>query len=86
MRPMICNVGWVEQIVRFLLGLPTVAAYFYVRHYSARWSLVLLAIGITLLITALARRCPMHYALGTSTVRKRAPEIMPALETPDTSL
>jgi hypothetical protein len=82
---MICNVGWVEQIVRVLLGLPTVAAYFYTRHFSPHWSLVLLAIGITLLATALARRCPMHYALGTSTVRKRAP-MVGTLETPDTPI
>jgi hypothetical protein len=71
-----CNVGWVEQIVRLLIGLPIAGAYFYLRHFSLLGSVVALAIGISLMITAIFRRCPVHHILGTSTMR-RSPEMAP---------
>ena len=74
-----CNVGWVEQVVRLLLGLPTAGSYFYVRHYSVVWSVALLILGVTFLITAIFRRCPIHHVLGTST----APRPAELVQTPD---
>jgi hypothetical protein len=75
-----CNVGWLEQVVRLLLGVPTCAAYFYVRHFSPRLSFILLGMGLTLLVTAILRRCPMHHVLGTSTARRPALEPAQATE------
>jgi hypothetical protein len=65
---MTANVGWVERVVRILVGLPMAVSFLYVRHYYPGWSFVLLGGGIALL---------MHYCLGTSTVKR------PALTNPE---
>jgi len=74
-----CNVGWLEQVVRLMIGVPTAGAYFYVRHFSFIWSIVLLVIGVSLLVTAIFRRCPIHHILGTST----APRPPALVQSPD---
>lgn len=69
-----CNVGWVERTVRFLLGLPIVVGYFYVRHFSAVFSYFLLLSGTMLLLTATAGWCPVHKLMQVLTAKRLAPE------------
>jgi len=72
-----CNVGWVEQVVRFLIGLPTAVSYLYVRHFHPLLSVVLLCTGAALILTAIFARCPVHHVLGTSSL-PRSDEMLPA--------
>jgi len=81
-----CNIGWVEQIVRLLIGLPTAGAYFYVRHFSLLWAVALLVIGVSLMVTAIFRRCPIHHVLGTSTLRQPPADLVPAIENSESPL
>jgi hypothetical protein len=48
------SAGWVEQVVRFLIGLPIATAYFYARHFDMTWAYAFLAAGLILLIAGLA--------------------------------
>ena len=52
------NPGWIERTVRFLIGLPTATAYFYVRHFSMDWAYAYLGFGLVILITGLLGQDP----------------------------
>ena len=55
------NPGWVERTVRFLIGLPTATAYFYVRHFSMDGAYTFLGLGMLILFTGLLGQGPTGF-------------------------
>lgn len=77
MAPMKCNVGWIDRVVRLLVGLPIAVSYLYIRHFSVGWARAALVLGVWLLITAAFRWCPLSALFGFSTLRQDNLEPLP---------
>lgn len=58
------NVGGLDRIVRIVVGVVALAAFFFVGDAAWRW---LLLIGIVPLATGLMAWCPLYAMLGLST-------------------
>ena len=58
------NVGGLDRIVRIVVGVVALAAFFFVGDAAWRW---LLLIGIVPLATGLMGWCPLYTMLGLST-------------------
>jgi hypothetical protein len=46
------NGGFIERLVRFLIGLPMATAYAYVRHFDITWAYGLLVMGGAVMATS----------------------------------
>ena len=57
------NVGSVDRIIRIVLGLALLGAFFMFPESSWRWAFL---IGIVPLVTALMGSCPIYSVLGLS--------------------
>jgi len=66
---------WLMSTVRFLIGLPTATAYFYVRHFSTDWACAFLALGLAIMVTGLLGH-------DSKAVRKHAAERMELAPSP----
>lgn len=62
------NVGTIDRIVRIVVGLALLAAFFLSPESSLRW---LYLIGIVPLATGLFSTCPLYSILGISTCPAR---------------
>lgn len=60
------NVHKVERVLRVVLGVALLAAYFALPDMSYRWALL---IGVVPLATGLLGNCPLYSVLGISTCR-----------------
>jgi hypothetical protein len=58
------NVGSIDRIIRIVLGVALLIAFFAMPEASYRW---LLLIGIVPLATALMGSCPLYSIFGIST-------------------
>ena len=69
------NVGNVDRVVRFLVGVALIVAVF-VPQFSGlfegwgNWRYVVGAVGIVLLATSIFRICPLYSILGINTGAK----------------
>ncbi len=61
-----CNVGKTDQIVRFLLGVLLLLAYF-LGWVNGSAGTVALIVGIIFVVTAAIRFCPLYRLFGLST-------------------
>ena len=59
-----CNIGKVDQILRFIGGLIVVVAGIIFDSY---WGII----GVVLIATALFRWCPLYIPLKISTLKKK---------------
>ncbi|WP_293177674.1 YgaP family membrane protein [Oceanithermus sp.] len=64
-----CNVGKADQIVRFLLGVLLLLAYF-LGWVNGSAGVVALIVGIVFVVTAAVRFCPLYRLFGLSTCDK----------------
>jgi len=63
------NVGWADRLIRVLV-LPT-AIVLHVLGVTPLWLSVTLGIvGVVLLVTGLAGKCPIYRGIGVSTTKK----------------
>lgn len=60
------NVGNADRIVRIVLGIVLIAAYFLFPG-QAWWAVVGLVVGVVALATGLMSSCPLYSLLGIST-------------------
>ena len=67
-RMMRANVGFVDRVVRIVLGLAILSLWFALEGPSRWWALV----GLVPLSTALLGWCPAYGVFGLSTCRKGA--------------
>lgn len=58
------NVGGMDRILRIVIGLALLAAFFYFPASSYRW---LFLVGIIPLATGLMSTCPLYRLFGVST-------------------
>jgi drug/metabolite transporter (DMT)-like permease len=58
------NVGGIDRVLRIVVGLALLAAFFALPEMTGRW---LLLIGIVPLATGLMSSCPLYSVLGVST-------------------
>ena len=58
------NVGGLDRIVRIVVGVVALAAFFFVGDAAWRW---LLLLGVVPLATGLMGTCPLYSMLGLST-------------------
>ena len=65
-----CNVGTVDRITRGLLGIVIGSGGLMLQAPLIRWPMI--AVGATLLLTAVFAWCPLYYANGISTQSKSA--------------
>ncbi len=61
-----CNVGNTDQIIRFLLGVLLLLAYF-LGWVGGSAGTVALIVGIIFVVTAAIRFCPLYRLFGLST-------------------
>ncbi|HKK13069.1 MAG TPA: DUF2892 domain-containing protein [Gammaproteobacteria bacterium] len=61
-----CNVGGIDRAARTVIGVALLVVWGVV-PLSALWSTVVLVVGAILLITALARTCPLNALFGINT-------------------
>ncbi|MGA7800534.1 MAG: DUF2892 domain-containing protein [Gammaproteobacteria bacterium] len=61
-----CNVGGADRMARLIVGVVLLVAGFVV-PMGATWQTVVFVIGAILLITALARFCPLNRLFGINT-------------------
>ena len=61
---MIRNVGGIDRILRIVVGLALIAAFFLHPTASYRW---LYLIGVVPLLTGLMKTCPAYSLLGINT-------------------
>ena len=60
------NVGSFDRVLRIVVGLALLVAFFLMPEASYRWALL---IGIVPLITGLVGSCPLYSLIGISTCR-----------------
>jgi hypothetical protein len=58
------NVGGIDRLLRIIVGLALIAAFFLTTGGPLHW---LLLIGIVPLVTGLMRSCPLYSILGMNT-------------------
>jgi drug/metabolite transporter (DMT)-like permease len=58
------NVGGIDRVLRIVVGVALLAAFFALPDMAGRW---LLLIGIVPLATGLMSSCPLYSILGVST-------------------
>ena len=61
------NMGTVDRVIRFFLGVAAAVACFFV---SGPWQIVLLVVAIILLGTAAYAVCPIYMPFKISTAKK----------------
>jgi len=59
------NVGGIDRLLRFVIGLGLIAFALFSQHELAMWGWV----GVVPLVTALTRRCPMYAPFGISSCK-----------------
>ncbi|WP_457636905.1 YgaP family membrane protein [Oceanithermus sp.] len=64
-----CNVGKTDQLVRYILGIVLVVAYF-LHWVTGTWGWVSLILGIIFVVTAAIRFCPLYVIFGINTCNK----------------
>ena len=55
------NVGKIDRIIRIIVGIVLIGNVFYALHHPIGW------IGIILIVTAIAGKCPLYAILGINT-------------------
>jgi hypothetical protein len=65
---MTINVGSTDRIVRIILGLALIAAYFFMA--LGTWGWVALVVGIVMLATGVLRVCPAYLPFGINTCQR----------------
>ena len=63
------NVGGIDRVLRIVLGIALLAAFFMLPEASYRW---LLLIGIVPLATGLVSSCPLYSIFGLSTCKMKS--------------
>ena len=63
------NVGGIDRVLRIVLGIALLAAFFMLHEASYRW---LLLIGIVPLATGLISSCPLYSIFGLSTCKMKS--------------
>lgn len=63
------NVGGIDRVLRIVLGIALLAAFFMLPEASYRW---LLLIGIVPLATGLISSCPLYSIFGLSTCKMKS--------------
>ncbi len=63
------NVGTIERIIRGLIGIAAIAAYF-LGWLQGTVALVALVVGVVMLFTAIIGWCPPYALLGINTAKK----------------
>jgi hypothetical protein len=58
------NVGGIDRVLRIVVGVALLAAFFALPEMTGRWFLL---IGIVPLATGLMSSCPLYSVLGVST-------------------
>lgn len=59
------NVGNKDRLLRIVLGLALLAAWYLMPGFGYRWLFIVL--GVIALVTALMRSCPLYTVLGLNT-------------------
>jgi hypothetical protein len=67
---MVHNVGTVDRAIRIIAGLVLAGAGL-LGSVPAPWHYLAIVIGIVLLVTGIAARCPAYTLLGFSTLEKK---------------
>ena len=63
------NVGGIDRVLRIVLGIALLAAFFMLPEASYRWVLL---IGIVPLATGLVSSCPLYSIFGLSTCKMKS--------------
>jgi hypothetical protein len=63
------NMGKIDRILRFLLGVLVIYLYF-TNHISGLWAIVLGIFAIIFIITSFVGFCPVYTLLGIKTNKK----------------
>lgn len=63
------NVGGIDRVLRIVVGLALLAAFFLLPDASYRWFLL---IGIVPLATGLMSSCPLYSIFGMSTCKMKS--------------
>jgi hypothetical protein len=58
------NVGGIDRVVRIVVGVALLAAFFLMPGFGYRWVLVVL--GLIALFTGLMKTCPLYSVFGFS--------------------
>jgi hypothetical protein len=58
------NVGGIDRVVRIVIGVALLAAFFLMPEFGYRWVLVVL--GLIALFTGLMKTCPLYSVFGFS--------------------
>ena len=61
------NVGTVDRVIRAIIGIILVAAYF--MYPDMAYKLVALIVGLILLVTAVLSSCPLYAIFGIKTCK-----------------
>ncbi len=64
------NIGTTDKIVRILLAI-VIAVLYFTKVISGTPGIILLALGVILLLTALINFCPIWAMLGINTKKKK---------------
>jgi len=64
---MVKNVGTVDKVIRWIIGLTAIGAGIY---YESWWG----ALGLLPIITAVISWCPLYALLKISTIKKEEPK------------
>lgn len=59
------NVGTIDRVVRVIAGGLLLVAFYY--NHASPWTWLYVAAGAILLVTGLAKTCPIYSVLGIST-------------------
>ena len=64
-----CNVGKTDQLVRYVLGIVLLVAYF-LHWVTSAWGWVSLILGVIFVVTAAIRFCPLYVIFGVNTCKE----------------
>jgi len=64
-----CNVGKTDQLVRYVLGIVLLVAYF-LHWVTGAWGWVSLILGVIFVVTAAIRFCPLYVIFGVNTCKE----------------
>lgn len=64
------NIGSTDKIIRILLAI-VIAVLYFTKVISGTTGIILLALGVILLLTALINFCPIWAMLGINTEKKK---------------
>ena len=59
------NVGKIDRVIRLVVGIILIGNVFYALHHPIGW------VGIILIVTGIAGKCPLYSILGLNTKKKK---------------